>query len=191
LSNEPPEFSMPLPKLADSQIEWVVQQVAAYIEQQRQTYRPGVAPLSLSQMTTMRPYFPEPTLDSTRLVVLAGQRVNNPPFYGELIRMGFEAALLPHFAHMAAITFVNTVVSHEAFTDRLLFHELVHVVQYEKLGLERLASKYLRGFLSGGSYDGIPLEINAYELEGRFARAPSKSFSVTDEVQRWIRADRY
>jgi hypothetical protein len=50
--------------------------------------------------------------------------------------MGFEATLLPDFAHMAAITFVDTVVSHEAFTSRLLFHELVHVVQYGKLGLQ-------------------------------------------------------
>jgi len=45
----------------------------------------------------------EPALDSTRLVVLAGQRVSNPPFYGELIKMGFEAASLP-VSLMAAIT---------------------------------------------------------------------------------------
>src|SRR2546430_9068520 len=30
------------------------------------------------------------------------------------------------------LTFVDTVVSHEAFTDRLLLRELVRVVQYEK-----------------------------------------------------------
>ena len=91
----------------------------------------------------MRAFFPEPALDSTRLVLLAGQRVNNPSFYGELIKMGFEAASLPDFSFMAAITFVDTVVSHEPFTNRLLFHELVHVVQYEKLGLEEFAAKTL------------------------------------------------
>jgi len=64
---------------------------------------------------------------------------------------------------------VDTVVSHEPFNDRLLFHELVHVVQYEKLGLEGFAAKYVRGFLNGGSYEGIPLEMNAYELDARFA----------------------
>ena len=79
---------------------------------------------------------------------------------------------------------MDTVVSHEPFTDRLLFHELVHVVQYEKLGLEGFASKYVRGFLSGGSYDGIPLEMNAYELDARFAGAPEKVFSVADEVSK-------
>jgi hypothetical protein len=32
----------------------------------------------------------------------------------------------------------------------------------------------VRGFLSGGTYDGIPLEMNAYELDARFASAPAK-----------------
>jgi len=76
--------------------------------------------------------------------------------------MGFDLAALPNFAFMAAITFVGTVVSHETVTDRLLFHELVHVVQYEKLGLSQFAAKYVSGFLSGGSYEAIPLEMNAY-----------------------------
>jgi hypothetical protein len=35
--------------------------------------------------------------------------INNPPFYVELTKVGFEAASLPDFAHMAAITFVDTV----------------------------------------------------------------------------------
>lgn len=177
---------MSLPTLSGAQVEWIVQQVAAYIEHQRQTYRPAAVLLSLSQKNAMRPFFPEPALDSTRLVILTGKRVNNPPFYGELVKMGFEAASLPDFAQMAAITFVDTVVSHEPFTDRILFHELVHVVQYERLGVVEFAAKYVRGFLSGGSYEAIPLERNAYELDGRFAAASAKPFSVADEVQAWI-----
>lgn len=181
---------MPLPTLSVNQVEWIVQQVVSYIGHQRQTYRPGGASLSFGQKTAMPPFFSEPVLDSIRLVVLAGQRVNNPPFYGELVQMGFSPVDLPDFVEMAAITFVDTVVSHEAFTDRLLFHELVHVVQYEKLGLEEFASKYVRGFLSGGSYERIPLEMIAYELDTRFAEMPTSVFSVEDEVQRWLRAGR-
>lgn len=185
------EVTMPLPTIGDAQIAWVIMQVEAYIEHQRQTCWPDATPLSLSQKNVMRPFFPEPTLDSTRLAVLAGQQVNNPPFYGELIKMGFEAASLPNFSLMAAITFVDTVVSHEPFTDRLLFHELVHVVQYEKLGAAEFAAKYVRGFLSGGSYEGIPLEMNAYELDARFAAAPTKAFSVASEVAAWVDAGRF
>jgi hypothetical protein len=177
---------MPLPTLSATQVECVAQQVVAFIGHQRKTYRPGAAPLSLSQKTAMRPFFPEPVLDSTRLVILAVQQVNNPPFYSELMKMGFEPASLPDFELMAAITFVDTVVSHEPFTDRLLFHELVHVVQFQKLGLEGFAVRYVNGFLSGGSYEAIPLEKNAYELDARFAAAPAGAFPVEAEVQKWI-----
>jgi ASCH domain len=72
-----------LPTLSAGQVDWVVQQVVAYIGHQRQTYRPGAAPLTLSQKTAMRPFFPNSALDSTRLVILSGQRVDNPTFYGE------------------------------------------------------------------------------------------------------------
>jgi hypothetical protein len=182
---------MLLPTLNPTQVERIVQQVVEYIGHQHQTYRPGAAPLSVRQKDAMFPFFPQPVLDSTRLVVLAGQRVTNRPFYGELTKMGFEAASLPDFAHMAAITFVDTVVSHESFADRLLFHELVHVVQYEKLGLLEFAVKYVRGLLSGDAYEGIPLEMNAYELDARFAAAPTKAFSVADDVKAWIGAGKF
>jgi hypothetical protein len=125
------------------------------------------------------------------VVVLSGERVSNPPFYGELMRMGFEADFLPDFANMAAITFVDTVVSHEPFSERLLFHELVHVIQYEKLGLAEFAAKYVRGFLTGGSYEAIPLEMNAHELDARFAAEPAKVFSVAAEVQAGIESSRF
>ena len=104
--------------------------------------------------------------------------------------LGFAAGSLPGFADMAPITYMDTVVSHEPFTDRLLFHELVHVVQYEKLGLPEFAGRYVRGFLSG-CYEAIPLETNAYELDARFATGPSRAFSVQAEVQSWIDAGKF
>jgi hypothetical protein len=77
-------------------------------------------------------------------VVLAGQRVSNPGFYGDLVAMGFELGSLPDFTDMAAITFVDTIVFHQPIENQLLFHELVHVVQYEKLGLTEFAIKYVK-----------------------------------------------
>jgi hypothetical protein len=182
---------MPVPKLRDAEIGWVIQQVAEYIEQQRQTYRGKAVPLDGHQRSAMQPFFPASALDSTRVVVLAGERVSSPPFYPELQKMGFEPDSLPDFSLMTAITFVDTVVSHEAFTANLLFHELVHVVQYAKLGLKEFTAKYVRGFLNGGSYEAIPLEVNAYELDARFAQAPAKIFSVDAAVQSWIETGRF
>ena len=184
-------LAIPLPTLTIAQVGWIVQQAVAYIGHRRQTYRPAGRPLNLAQKNAMCSFFPEPTLDSSRIVSLVGQRVTNPPFYGELIKMGIEAAWLPDFEHLAAITFVDTVVSHQPFTGRLLFHELVHLVQCETLGLPEFAGKYVKGFLSGGSYETIPLEMNAYELDARFAAAPARAFSVGLEVEAWIRADRF
>lgn len=184
-------FFMPLPKLGDAQITWVTRWVAKYIQYQRRNYGGRATLLNADQKRVMQAFFPRSTLDSSRVLVLSGERVRNPPFYPQLQEMGFEPSSLPDFSLMAAITFEDTVVSHEAFTNRLLFHELVHVVQYEKLGLQEFSSKYVRGFMSGGSYDAIPLERNAYELDARFAAAPAKPFSVADAVQSWIDTGRF
>jgi hypothetical protein len=180
-----------LPKLTDSQIAWVIQQVAAYIGKQRDIYVHRALPLDANQRAAMRSFFRAAILDSARVLVLSEERVGNPPFYGELMKIGFSGNCLPDFAHMAAITFVDTVVSHEPFTERLMFHELVHIVQYEKLGLPDFSARYVRGFLSGGSYEAIPLEMNACDLDARIAAGPTKPFSVEAAVQSWIDAGEF
>ena len=137
----------------------------------------------------MAGYFLPHVLDAARVLVLHGLRVENPPFYPLLAGMGFSD--LPDFSQMAATTFGDVVVSHVAFTDGLLFHELVHVEQYRQLGVPRFSELYVRGFLSGGGCDGIPLEVNAYALGRRFEADPRQRFSVADEVARWVREDRF
>jgi hypothetical protein len=128
-------------------------------------------------------FFLPQVLDTRLSVILDGTTVENPPFYVPLRRMGFTD--LPSFSAMAAVTFSDVVVSHQPFTDGLLFHELVHVEQYRRLGIYRFAELYVRGFLNGGGYDGIPLEMNAYDLGGRFEGSPRTLFSAKDEVSRW------
>lgn len=105
--------------------------------------------------------------------------------------MGFTPEYLPDFSEMAAITFVETIVSHGQLSERTLFHELVHVVQYAKLGLPAFAAKYITGFLKDGSYEAIPLEMRACELDERFATAPRNSFLVETEIQKWIDAGKF
>jgi len=99
-----------------------------------------------------------------------------------LAALGFSN--LPDFSLVAAITFFDVVVSHVPFTDGLLFHELVHVEQYRQLGIQRFSELYVRGFLSGGGYDGIPLERNACALGRHFEAHPRRRFSVADHVAR-------
>jgi len=134
----------------------------------------------------MAGFFLPQVLDLTNVLVLHGIRVENPPFYPMLEGLGLGN--LPDLSQMAAITFCDVVVSHVPFTDGLLFHELVHVEQYRQLGIPRFSELYVRGFLSGGSYDGIPLEVNAYALGRQFE--VNQQFSVAEEVARWVREER-
>lgn len=65
-----------------------------------------------------------------------------------------------------------------------VFHELVHVIQYEKLGLVQFANKYVRGFLNGGSYDGIPLEMGFKGELGRTGFSLAALVIAQDNVKR-------
>ena len=84
------------------------------------------------------------------------------------------------------IALLDVIVSNGPICTATLFHELVHVVQYRKLGLSEFAAKYVTGFLRGGSYEQIPLEINAYQLDTEYTRNPKRHFAVDDRVQAWI-----
>ena len=55
---------MPLPKLIAAQIAWVIQQVAAYIGEQRDIYVRRARPLTTSQKVALRPFFPGVALSS-------------------------------------------------------------------------------------------------------------------------------
>jgi hypothetical protein len=174
---------METPRLTPDQIAQVSGLVSQYISTQREKYAPRAVPLSAQQKAAMNGCFSPQVLDGTRLLVLQGERVANPDFYPMLRSLGFNN--LPDQSTMAAITFCDVVVSHEPFSNGLLFHELVHVEQYRQLDIPRFSELYVRGFLNGGSYDTIPLEVNAYNLEDRFRRDPRRMFSVEDEVGRW------
>jgi len=50
--------------------------------------------------------------------------VSPTPISSEYIPVRFADNSLADFAHMAAITFVDTMLSHEAFNEWLIFHEL-------------------------------------------------------------------
>jgi hypothetical protein len=175
---------MATPQLTPEQITQVSGLVFQYITAQRQKYGSRAIPLSAQQKAAMTGFFSAQVLDSTRLLVLERERVGNPEFYPMLKGLGFTN--LPDQSGMGAITFSDLVVSHGPFSDGLLFHELVHVEQYRQLGIPRFSELYVGGFLNGGSYDAIPLEVNAYTLGGRFEQNPTKQFSVADEVRSWV-----
>lgn len=138
----------------------------AWIRSQRARYRPEGVPLRPEEDARLALSFEESTRDSVRTARVPG--VDNPPFYREMGRV------LLDFTGMSAITFVDTIVVNRRFVEdpapsELLFHELVHVVQYEVLGVEEFARRYVAGWARGGfSYEAIRLERQAYRLQAAF-----------------------
>jgi hypothetical protein len=177
---------MDLKNLLPAMVSQLATMVEDYISSSRNKYASQTVPLTETQRSVMQPFFPAAVLDSARLCVLRGSRVPNPSMYSMAKMMAIRN--LPDVTDMAAITFVDVIVSHEEFTGALLFHELVHVVQYAQMGLKEFAARYVNGFIQGGSYEEIPLEKNAYALEGRFSQNPGGPFSVDDAVKEWREA---
>ncbi len=157
--------------------------VEEYITSSRKKYAPQAVPLTDAQRAAMQPFFSAAVLDAARLCVLRGTRVSNPSMYSMAKMMGIRN--LPDFAAMTAITFVDVIVSHQEFTDALLFHELVHVAQYAQMDMKEFAARFVNGFIQGGSFEEIPMEKMAHELESRFSQGATAAFSVDDEVGQW------
>jgi hypothetical protein len=173
---------MPHPKLSETQIQQLAGWVADYISEQRTFFQGKAKPIEPGHKTALQPFFPVSVLNDVRVV---RGRASEPSFYRQLRSLGITNA--PPFSEMAGITFQDVVLHAEPLTRPLLFHELVHAVQYQHLGLPGFAEHYVRGFLSGGSYEQIPLEKQAYELEARFASKPAEQFSVDADVLRRLK----
>ncbi len=165
------------PKLSNQQIAGITELVAQYIAEQRALFWKRAQPIGEQHRTKLQAFFPAALLDKVRVVK---GRAGEPSFYPKLRAMGIENA--PAFSDMAGITFQDVVVHSDRLSEPLLFHELVHAMQYEHLGLEGFAERYVRGFLTGGSYEEIPLEKQAYQLEAKFVGNPRSPFSVEADV---------
>ena len=67
----------------------------------------------------------------------------------------------------------------------------MHLVQQRVVGLPRWIELYVRAVLKTGLHVTIPIEVHAYELDGRFALSPAAPFSVEKEVREWAGTGRY
>jgi hypothetical protein len=179
---------MDLKNLPPAMVSQLASMVESYIADSRSKYAPQAVPLTDAQRTAMQPFFSATVLDSARLCVLRDTRVPNPSMYAMAKMMGIRN--LPDFAAMTAITFVDVIVSHQEFTDALLFHELVHVVQFAQMDLKEFAGKFVNGFIQGGSYEEVPLEKMAQALENRLSQNAAEAFSVDEEVRQWREAEK-
>jgi hypothetical protein len=157
-----------------------------WVSQQRTIFRPLGHLLSDSALATFSNFFDRNLLKNVRVVTVPG--IDNPPFL-EQLRPALSQASVPvlDFSSMAAITFVDTILLVESAArdhrDSLVFHELIHVVQYDILGPDKFVELFITGWVNQGfNYAAIPLEMDAYELQYNYESAPGVGFDVQDEV---------
>lgn len=151
-----------------------------WVKQLREQHRPLGQVLQAEARTTLAPFFEERILDKASFSVMPV--IPNPPFYS-LLQPGIPVPI--DFTIMAGLTVGDTVLLAESRIDPnasplpLLFHELVHVVQYDLLGMDEFIRQYVAGWAAcGKQYHAIPMEQEAYGLQARFVQETSRAFSV-------------
>lgn len=108
-------------------------------------------------------YFSAETLGSAKVMLV--DRLPLPPLssWGLTRFADFERS------DPDGITYLDTffVKRHQSKNEAIYFHELIHVIQWRVLGLEKFLRAYADGLESFG-YRNSPLEVMAYDAEKRF-----------------------
>jgi hypothetical protein len=139
--------------------EWIDRFMADHASQAR-----AISTLGFERLSG---FFPQDLMERTKVVTVP--RVPFPP----VSRFG-----LPEFASherqaFAGITFLDTFFLQRGQSSvSLHFHEMVHIVQWARLGPDNFLLAYGVGLAMFG-YEKSPLERMAYDLQSRFdAGAP-------------------
>jgi hypothetical protein len=135
----------------------------------------SVASLGIASLTSC---YPNDLLQRARVVFV--DKMEYPP----MAQMG-----LPEFAgqeqmELDGITFDNIYFLRRGLTrESLHFHELIHVVQWQHLGLDNFLLAYGVGLAQFGYHDS-PLEKMAYELQLEFEHRIYRRQLVEDVLKR-------
>ncbi len=171
-------------------LELFISQGARWVTAQRTKHRAlGHAPAQ-SHREHLAAFFPKALLDT--IIINIVPEIENPDFYPLLDAQGIQRPF--DFTVMQGITFVDTVCISESHApgspsdlSALLFHEAVHVVQYDLLGVEKFMRLYVLGWAANGrSYERIPIEAHAYELEAGYRQSGGEPFPVLPLVKRQL-----
>ncbi|HTV60362.1 MAG TPA: hypothetical protein VMJ93_15930 [Verrucomicrobiae bacterium] len=153
--------------------------------EKRERYAPRATELPAEMKLAMLPFFPARLLEEIRFVQLRGDSIEFPKAKPR------EPADFPFWEHAHGHLFLDVLVMNRRLTERQLFHSLVHAMQMRRLGPERYVQTYLRALARTESRLGVPFEIQAFNLEARYATAPGEGFAVEDQVEMWVRKKLY
>ena len=169
----------------------LVAEAAFWVRQQREKHYPLGQPLSETEKLELQPFFSAETLNRVRIRDLSHteETIPYPPFY-DFVRAG-GARVVPDAAHMTAMPFVDVALFNREPTLRTIFHNLIHLVQFEVVGVERFIRGYFKTLSEAGLWMVVPFEQQAYGLDARYTKDPADVFSVEEEVRAWLKAGRF
>jgi hypothetical protein len=133
---------------------------------------------------TLPQIFPIELLQKTRVVMMSG-KIPYPP----LSNMGFP----PNFSAVenmafSGVTYKDTYFLNQAYQQESLhFHELIHIVQWDTLGVDNFLRAYGVGLLQSG-YRRSPLEDMAYSLQMGFENGSLRKTETVELVKKQTQA---
>ncbi|MBM3154709.1 MAG: hypothetical protein FJ008_05175 [Chloroflexi bacterium] len=172
------------PYLIERYLEWV--------DEQREILLPQARPLSKEERARFQGYFEERILDLVRVATV--DRIRNPEFYNELTMSGMPIPL--DFNQAVGLALVDCIIIHKQLWTypesaiSTIFHELVHVVQIDMLGIRKHIELYADSLMQNDlQYHSVIFERQAYDLTARFDRK-EPPFSVSKAIKQGLRQAR-
>lgn len=149
--------------MSPSEFEQAYPLVIGWIHQTLRAHAPYATSVASRGFPRLPRYFSGELLASAKVIYV--ESVPTPP----LSALGLTQ--FPEFENMTAngITYLDTFFAHREAADdeRLHFHELIHVIQWQTLGPKLFVAAYADGLEKFG-YRESPLERMAYDLDARF-----------------------
>lgn len=164
-------------------LSWIAYRWVA--RQHKSFYKLG-EPLSSNEREALLTYFNPDVLRKTRKVFLDKVQPLDFPTKLRLSLLKF----LFQIRQLAGLTLMDCVFFRAGILDQdprvihsVLFHELVHVTQYDLLGSKEFIKRYLQSWAGNGfSYEKISFERVAYGLTHHYETFPDRPFSVKERV---------
>ena len=138
--------------------------LAGWIERTLRSHALEMRPVASTGFKRLPLYYSSALLARAKYVPV--DRCPTPP----LVSMGLEQFRDFEEMNPGGITYLDTYFVHQTHvtSERLHFHELIHVVQWLTLGPEKFLLAYADGLERYG-YRDSPLEVMAYDAEEKFA----------------------
>ncbi|MCH7565011.1 MAG: hypothetical protein IH968_14445 [Gemmatimonadetes bacterium] len=171
-------------------VAFLVDNAGPWISEQRDRHLETSESLPDTTRAALRGYFEPETLDRARIG--STSVIENPPFYSQFEAAGQAIPL--DFSVWAGITFGDVILLSDAgesgaMPHSVVFHEMVHLVQFRILGIDEFARRYVTALAwNRFQYMTIPLETMAFDLQDRFERSDGRPFPAEVEIRRRLDA---